>query len=253
MAFPFVCDLDLSKIHFAPHSSDDGKEKVEVFVDQTKRKLKFSLCEDAMEPFETRFPLDGMRDDSNNERRGQMICLKDEKVLAQFRALDELVLKTAFERSKEWFKGKQLTMEELKFRYQPLVCKGKEEDDFFCTKFKVKCPPAKVPTALHLLKQSGDECELVDKGCSLDQLSAAGGKMAPLLYVYSIWFMGGGRSFGLTVQAEEIVVQPGVATNPLSKFQTKRKVTMVSASDDATGDEPVAKSVKVELEGDGPM
>ena len=257
-SYPFICDIDLTKLHFGPMESEGGRDKVEVFLDASKKKLKYNLCEDFQEPFDTRYPIDGIRDDASNERRGQVICLMDEKVLAHYKALDELMLKLAFERSKEWFKGnKQLTPEEIKFRYQPLVYKAKEEDAHFSTKFKIKCPPAKVPSALHLLKDG----KVVQYGCAIDKLSAPGGKMAPIIYVYSVWFMGGGKSFGLTVQAEEIVVVPGEGSKPLSKFNTKRPVTVVSSTA-ATGEvedeeycgPPPAKSTKVELEGeDGPM
>ena len=235
MPYPFVGDIDMTKVHFGPFLNIDNKQRVELHKDNTatkSNKLVFNLCDDPSEPFACRFRLDTVRDDQDGSRRGLIVKLEDPAVLNALTALDDAVVAAAMRNSKEWFK-KTLTEAEIRLRYTSLVYKPKEEDLVSCTKFKVKCKM--YPTKLHLLRDDG---KIVPDGGTLDDISYNGAMVAPILSAYGLWFMGGGSSFGVTIQAEEMVVKPGSAPVALSNFcASKRSIELATpANEEARGE-----------------
>ena len=95
------------------------------------------------------------------------------------------------------------------------VDKQGEEGTEECVKFKVKCDPKKVPTQLHLINADGT---VEEGGGTLEHLCVRGASVSPILTAYSLWFMGGGTQFGVILQAEKMLIKPGVPRPPLADF-----------------------------------
>ena len=111
--------------------------------------------------------------------------------------------------------------------FKGIVFKPKEEEEYFCMKFKVKCL-GQYPTKLHSLEQNGS---VVRKGGSKLEFLRPPSEVAPILTVLSIWFMSGG-SFGVSLQAEEIVVK-NVAARPSVGVRLASGVRVVEESEAA--------------------
>lgn len=253
-AAPYICDLDASSLNFSNMTVLDGKQRVDMFTDrESTQRLMFSLCPDPADAFETRFPLDGPREDSDNSRRGQVVRLPKEEVVAALMAIDEKVIETAVARSTDWFKGKVLDRLAIEARYRPLVnrignAKTGETDP--CLKFKVKVPDlTRKPTLLHLRREDGFIVEHGARIAMLEQRGAGIARLAPILSSFGLWFMGGGSSFGISVQAEEIVVHPPISAAPLSRFACKRELKIVKEAEHCFDEEDGgdAQRVRVEL------
>ena len=253
MQTPFVGDFDQTKLVFGNLDTSNNRTKVEIYRDNTStmrnnRLNRFTLCNDANTPMETRWPLDSVREDGNPDRRGLAIKVTDKATEAALHGLDELIVRKALENSKEWFK-KVLTEDQVRDRYRPLLFKAKEDDDFMSVKIKVKCPGSDYPTVLHMRDEDG---KIHKKAGRIEHL-IDGAKVVPHVSAsYGLWFMGGAMSFGLALQAEEIIVTPGQsADDSLSHFRSSTPLVMAAATDSAqpnlASDEPPAKSVRVEL------
>ena len=197
----------------------------------------------ADEPFKTRYRLDSVRDDQDGSRRGLSVCIENKEALAKLKLLDTMAIATAVANSKEWFK-KSLSEVEITARYKPIVHKAQEEDETECCKFKVKCGSSKFPTRLHLMLSDG---KIIENGASLDDINK-GSLVAPILSIFSVWFMGGGSSFGISMQAEEMIIQPGSVTPPLSSFTSKRSIECVTLAEMEEGDKEDMKVRRVEME-----
>ena len=233
MVYPFIGEMNPSEIYFTPIVMENGKQKVELFRDNSStkpsNKVVFNLTADITEPFEAKYPLDAIREDSDGSRRGFTLKVQDAECERKLREFDDTVIATAMKNSKEWFKKSNMTEDEVRLRYKPILTRAKEEDDYYSIKFKVKC--LKYPTRLHLFNKDGTGV-LVNKG-TLDDISKPGCKVAPILTAYSVWFMGG-TSFGVTLQAEEMVIEAGDSGPQLSNFiNKKRKVEMIEAASEA--------------------
>ena len=242
MVFPFIGDIDMSTIKLGQMQTSNGKQSVEIACNATKNgKLYANLCKDVRAPMPAKYQLDMVRDDSDGSRRGLIVCIDDPDVAAALKALDDLVVAAAVANCKEWFKKSALTETEVRARYRPLLFKAQEEDDFSSTKFKVKC--TKFPTKLHLQK---DDDTIVADGGRIEHLEDRGALLAPIVSIFGLWFMGGGSSFGIGMQAEEMVVTPGKGTVALSNFLSKRPLEVVRAAPELEGDEQEGKRVCTE-------
>jgi len=234
---PFVGVFSSDDVVFGPFQNDGKKQKVELFRGKSSTgrmlPLTFNLTSDCKKPFVCRFKLDQVREDQDGSRRGLMVRIEDEESLKGLTALDDAVVAHALKNSKEIFKKTNMTEAEVRMRYRPLVMKAREEDEGFSIKFKVKCK--KNPTSLHLLDNDGLIAK--DQG-TLEQLSQHGVSVAPILNCYSLWFMGGGTSFGITVQAEEMVILPSPKSegNSLSRFCSSTPILLK--------EEPIAECIK---------
>ena len=254
MPYPFVGEIDMSKVHFGPMINDGTKQKVEIHKDgsstKPKNKLIFNLCTDPREPLECRYKLDTVREDQDGSRRGLVVKIQDPECLKALQALDDAVIAHALKNCKELFK-KNLSEDEIRLRYKPLVFKAKDEDEEFSVKFKVKCKG--YPTELHLLH---DDNTIEEKAGTLEHLSENGAYACPILSAYGLWFMGG-NSFGITIQAEKMVVKPGAPRATLSEFcsKTPLEATQKRARDDASDpeDDGVKHQKAVEGEDDAAM
>lgn len=257
---PHISHLNMAELTFGSLDSKDGKSKVEVYRDGTStqknnRLNRFALCLDAMKPMSLRFPLDAVREgeQGNPYRRGLTLDVADPKTVEALRALDETIIKTAVKNSVQWFKGKQLSEEQIRFRYKPILYKVKDEDTSEVCKIKVKCPGTDWPTSLHVRTDDGKHRK---KGGNIEQLGY-GAHVVPIVSAsYGIWFMGGASgNFGLTFQAEEMIIIPGESVQDnLSQFASATPLVM---EDDKEKDDtesqpsPKRKHVDVELLDDG--
>lgn len=268
---PHISEYDVNAIAFGPveyAGKNKDKVKVDMFRDgtssaKTNRFNRFNLCRDASEPMVTKYALDTVREDSNNpDRRGLMIRVSDPVTRATLEGIDELVIKKAVECSKEWFgkAGKPLTQPlseaVVRDRYQPLIFQRDEGDEDKVIKIKVKTG-GDYPTTMHLYEDGryrkyGGKAEHLTQGASV----------VPVVSMsYGVWIIPGGK-FGVTMQAEEMMVTPGEgADDDLSHFASSKPI-MVHVSP-ATADvlpyasvpDAAIESLPVETgdDEDGPM
>lgn len=236
MPYPCLSDIAIETIKFSKMYIVDGKSRVDISQANGK-KLIFALCSDCQDPYSTRYPLDNIREDATDKtRRGQKILLEEEDTKKALLDLDEAVIRAAVENAADWFKSKIPVDEEIiRSRYQRIVFEEAPEDAHPCMKFKVKTETAKVPTKLHRVLPDGRIVELQGR---VSDLEAPGAKLAPILSSFGLWFMGGKdpTKFGVSFQAEEIVVTPGEGRAPLSNFQSKRKIETVAQTGGAEND-----------------
>ena len=239
----FVGDLDLSKVHLTPMVMDSqGRKKVEIFLDNTSTKnnnrLQFQLCPDEDEPLVTKYGLDIVRDnDRDPTRRGLMCIVENESTISSLKNLDEAVVKYAIENSKDLFK-KTLNEEQVRMRYKPVIAHEKDDDTLpYLMKFKVKCTGAQVPTKIFCKTERGTTVRSNE-----DALANRGSRVMPIVSAYGLWFMAGDMQFGLSFQAENILVEPADGPSETSVFKTKRPLVLEEEEN------VEAKQPKIELE-----
>jgi hypothetical protein len=252
MPYPYVGDVDFSQVQFAPSLVSDSSTKrksVETFLDGTSTRrsnhIKFQACRDETEPMEAHWSLDAVFDDSKDaSRRTQTVRLTNEKTLEALRALDERVVQEAVSRSKEWWKV-ELNEDQVRLRYNPLV-QTKDGQPIF--KFKVKCTGAAVPTKIMRVVSENEVVPDTER-----VLETAGAKMVPLVSTMGLYFLGD-KGFGLSFQAEELLVTPGEEKQAMSNFALSKPLSLKRAAPEERGGEDDVevpnKCVKVELEDD---
>lgn len=266
MPYPFVGDIDTTKVSFGPMMTENNRQFVLIHRDNTStkasNKLVFNLCSDPRSPFACRYRLDVVREDQDGSRRGLIVKIENDACLAALKTLDEHVIAHAKKNSKEFFKKSNMTHEEIMARYKPLVSKAQEDDENYSLKFKVKCKG--YPTALHLLNE---DKTIEENGATIEDISQPGAKVAPILSAYQLWFMAGGATFGVTIQAEKMVVLPGAPKPFYSDFcsmgppleMSNKKMKLSNGDGDAAcdhrveHDDGVEEVVKLEDDGDSPM
>ena len=252
---PHISEYDVKNITFGSVDFSSGKVKVDVFRDNTctskaNRFNRFNICRDANNPMRTRFPLDTVREDqANPDRRGLMIRIEDDVTRDALMAFDEAVIKKAVECSKEWF-GKQgkplaapLSDEIVRSKCQPLMFQRDEGDEYF-VKIKVKTG-GDYPTVMHL-REGGR----VRKFGGRPEHLTENAEVVPIVSMsYGIWIIPGGK-FGITMQAEEMIVCPALmAQDDMSHFASSTPITMwpVTTSTRTDDEDMVPDGPNVEL------
>ena len=74
-----------------------------------------------------------------------------------------------------------------------------------------------------------------------DALAHGGSRVVPVVSAYGLWFMAGDAQFGLSFQAENMLVDPADGPSETSAFVTKRPIVVEKE------EEPDAKRSKIEL------
>ena len=251
----FIGDIALEKIAFSPLELLDGKKRIHVYKDASdmsdrNKFQRVAMCKDSRFALYCPFGIDKLRTDGggNPKRRGLFMSLTDPETDAALQRLDDIIVKTATARSKEWF-GKELTEEQVLLRYKPLRAK-REQDEKFHMKIKVKVdtgdPDDKsIPTKLHILTSEGK----ARKGAG--RVSDLQGKIhvAPhVSWSYGLWFMA--NAFGLTIQAEEMLVTPEEQEQEsMAHFVSADPIEIEDADSKCTGDVGDANK-RVKLDGD---
>ena len=244
----FVGDLDLSKAHLMPMVTDaSGRKKVDIYLDntstQSSNRLQFQLCPNEDEAMVTRFGLDKVREDERDPTRRGLVCVvSHEATIQSLKALDDAVVAYAVANSKELFK-KVLTEEQVRLRYKPVIAHEKDDESLpYLIKFKVKCMGAAVPTKIFKFTGSGTSVRANE-----DTLAHRGSRIVPIVSAYGLWFMAGDAQFGLSFQAEKMLVDPAEGPSEVADFKTKRPLVVVKAED--AEDVESAKRAKIVLEG----
>lgn len=238
----FVGDIDFSRVHFGPVERSDNKSHVDMFRNATdlSKRNKFhrvSVCRDAAAPMTAPYGLDKPHADSNSKRLGMFVKVEDPDVIASFQKLDEVIIKAATERSQEWFKRK-LDEDAVRAKYKPICCK-RDTDDFYHMKIKVKLD-CETATVLHL---RDDTCVRKNAGRT-EHLQQPFTTVPHVSMSYGLWFMG--SMFGLTVQAEEMIVCPSQSkADDLSHFVSTVPIA-VATTPAVVCEEPTAKRAKEE-------
>jgi hypothetical protein len=222
----YIGDIDMSKVIFLPLKKGGSNQSiVEICKDNTsttKNKLLFNLCTDIQTPCNLKYKLDSINENSDGSRRGHTVLLEDPQATSALEALDEMVIAAAITNSKDWFK-KVMNETEIRFLYKSLVNTDDKDGITKSTKFKVKCESSQYPTKLHTM-ESGEEDDVVtiDGGC-VDDLCIHATKVVPLLTAYCVWI--GSNQFGVSMQAEQMVIQKGSDKPVLSGFTSKRPMS----------------------------
>jgi len=264
-----ISEFDVNAITFGPveyTGPNKDKVKVDVYRDgsstnTSNRFNRFNLCRDANEPMVTRYGLDSVRDDQRNpHRRGLTIRVSDPVTRSALEALDQRVIAKAVECSREWFGkagkplGQRLSEDVVRDRYQPLVYFKDEGDTDKVIKIKVKTG-GDYPTAMHL-----NEDGRYRKYGARDEHLTMGARVVPIVSMsYGIWIIPGGK-FGLSLQAEEMMVTPGeCVADDLSHFASSKPIMIHASPAPATAapntdDVPEATVELLPVEtGDGPL
>lgn len=259
---PILSHLDLSKVHFMPMTQKEGTKSVQVFLNSSStaanNRIKFQLCPNEESPVKTTFPLDQVRSDSGGDglRRGLVVTLTDPAVIKSLQAFDESIVNAALANSKEWFK-KEFTREQIEARYKPILTPGKEEGEHIM-KFKVKMPGSQVPTKCFKLNKANMTVTATNPETAFCN---KGSEVIPILSAYALYFLAGDAQFGVSFQAEKIVVDPAEARDDMDDFtfsrtiKTSRPDSAEGAADagaaDGGDEEPSSKRIRVELLGEG--
>ena len=254
---PFIGDIDIDAIQFGPYETKaGGRQQVNIYRDLeggTGRKNMFNevnLCADVAEPMETRYPLDEKRGDvfaepgpgeqRSSERRGLAIKVEDPRAVDALLRLDKKIVDEAIKQSKVWFK-RDMSEEQVLARYKPVLFKKDPDNvnDPYLMKIKVKVG-GPVPTELKLTMPSGR----ISKNGGRPEHLNKGAHVVPIVsFSYGLWFMGGGASFGVSLQAENMIVTPGsTEDDSLSKFAS-------SVPLEFSDDEPEVKRQKQDFTG----
>lgn len=230
-AVDFIGNMDISKTTFAKVERDSsGTPSVKILHESCGKecKLMFQLTPDTDCPFPCMWQLDRRRDDTDGSRRGASVIIQHELVAAKLHELDELIIATAIEKWGEWFpKSKPLKEEEIRARYSKIMCVASSSAVEYI-KFKVKFEPSRFPTKLHL--NMGNDSVKANGG-RIEHLEMRGASVVPILSVFSVWFMGGGLSFGVSMQAEQMLITPGSPPDELGGFVMKKRPRVVMDDD----------------------
>ena len=235
-AHTFAGAINWSDLSFGKMETDPVSKRQTVAVTLNGRKPRFLLCKNENHMLTTRYGLDQPQEPGKEARRTQTAWVEEEDLQRSLRELDEMVVRTAVEQSKTWFKA-TLSEEVIRSRYKPLLLQ-KDGDDKPMLKFKVKCPPAKYPT--DIFRRATDyrgEGEVPYHRSDFRILEAGGAHVYPTVSMIEVWFMSGGSSFGLSMQAEKMLVVEGDAHNPLGVFATQKPVRLVDPTAAARRDE----------------
>ena len=245
---PFAADLDWSTLEFGKVETDPTTKRKTIDVTLRGRKPLFSLCRDEDGMLPARYALD-VGDPGKEARRGQCVWLEDEALQTSLKALEEVVLRQAVEHSTVWFQTKEpLSEEVVRSRFNSFF--RSSVDGRQSIKFKVKCPPSKVPTDIFLVEEKKTSWT---RGTH-SALEKPNGRIWPELTLVNVWFMSGGN-FGLTLQAEKMLVIEGAARDPALYFAPLATTLDWSALEfDKVVTDPVTKrkTIDVKLHGRRP-
>ena len=232
MPATFAGDFKVETLEFGP-VDDTGKQRTVKLFDQNKKTPVLNLTNCSVtKPLTARFSVDRLRDEpdgtvTNSTRRGQAVVIENKETQRFFNALDDLVVEEATKRSREFFK-KELRKEEVQLRFkQTLDTRDGDPNPYM--KFKIKCAPGPYPTELHLLTADG---KVIENGAKIEDLEKLGAEMSPVVSVYGLWFMGGGTQFGLSIQAEKMLVKPGAGRCSLASFATSTPLVVSTKTRD---------------------
>ena len=93
----------------------------------------------------------------------------------------------------------------LPYSGKPVLAHERDDETLpYLVKFKVKCTGAAVPTKIFRITEPGTVVRANE-----DVLSERGTRVVPVVSAYGLWFMAGGAAFGLCLQAERMLVDPG--------------------------------------------
>ena len=187
-----------------------------------------------------------------------MIRVSDSVTRATLESIDELVINKAVECSREWFgkAGKPLAQPlsetVVRDRYQPLVFYKDEGDEEKVVKIKIKTG-GEYPTTMHL-----NDDGRYRKYCGKAEHLTKGALVVPVVSMsYGVWIIPGGK-FGLTMQAEEMIVTPGgCVADDLSHFASSQPLMLHASPGNvelpATVPDALTESLPFETGDDGPL
>ena len=241
MAYPYIGDIDFSQIRFgAMQTGRDNRKSVEMFADDSSTAktnyFKCQLCPDDESPVTTRYPLDRPPDGAvDKSRRGQSVRLPDETANAVKR-LESAIVAAGVTRSKEWFK-EELSEAQVRDKFQLVAV---PETDQHNLKFKIKCAEAVVPTKVRCVRRLPDKTFTLHHSDERE-FERAGASVVPLLSSFGLWFMGSGSHmrFGIGLQAEDIIVEPGAPMDELYRYSGLKRTYRHLSDEALSADAPI--------------
>ena len=182
-----------------------GDAQVDISMDATSKKihLRFQLCPHEDDPLITRYGLDLVRV-GDTTRRGLTCIVSNKTAIASLKALDQPSSRTAVAHSRILFR-RTLTgrggTRTIQARPRTLegttrLCPTSSSSRSSARARRCRPRSSASPTGHGGARQLGDV------------LSGRGTRVVPVVSAYGLWFMAGG-CFGLCLQAERMLVDPG--------------------------------------------
>ena len=159
------------------------------------------------------------------------VTIESPKLLEFLTKLDERNVKVAHAKSEEWFK-KQLTVEQIKNMYVPLVKQPYKEDSKPLVRVKVKC----AEYATNIFSVKTDATPLVYTKSNHEELTK-GAKCLIMCETVGLWFMS--RQFGMSLTATDIIVWPNRRPTGIQAFTLTK---------DAAPNEEMALDMQYEMD-----
>ena len=214
----YVSSLNVNNIHFHEISfGTKGQKMVDLAFDPNSKawsqRIIVQLCKDETEALFARYGLSKPRDEQDSNKRNIELKLENNDVIQKLKAIDDRVVNYAVKESKSLFR-KDLSEEQVRAKYKGLL-KCKEDGSYHFVNIKVKCNADEKPTPIKVLKEGGNTLSTGD----FTDLTA-GCKVVPVARILTVWFMS--DTFGLSLQADKLMVIPGVQKSFLDDFVLTR-------------------------------
>ena len=177
-------------LEFLPPSlSPKGLKKIDIKADG--KALFLNLCPSMQAPMTTKYRLDIVREGEDPTRRGLAVSIEDYHAKG-LEALDAQVVKHVTAHSGTIFE-KQLTEQEVRARYEPLL-KTREDGQRYV---KIKVKAGDYATKLYFPDKTPAPLSKLEDGLA---------RIVPIVSIPMLYFTEG--RFGCVIQAEKMIVDP---------------------------------------------
>ena len=204
----------------APSFNNRGQRIVEVSLSPNTTTYKdrpaIQICKESSMCV-AKWPLQQVKEGDDGTRRDWKLIITDPEVVESLEKFDEFIIDKAYENRKEWFPRKEYTREQLADKLKGVY--REQDDGTRCVQVKVKCPGATSLTQIQVQDENGRKTGSID-----DLVKFA--KTIPIVRIFNIWFMDGG-SFGVTLQADKLLVYPPPKMEFTDYFHLSRPLTWV--------------------------
>lgn len=216
----FCNKIEIDKLEYkTPTSNRSGGKVVHVSTvagsSDYKDRIRFQMSEDDKTNRQTAiWGLSTPLPTQDNSRRTLELTIESPDLAAFLNKIDEQNVKTALEKSPEWFK-KTLDENDIKHMYVRLVKPPSNESKEPKPTCRVKVKCGDYPTNIYVVQDTDPEGNLTYVRGSPDDL-ARGVKCVVICETVGLWFMS--RQFGMSLTATEILVWPNRRSTGIDAF-----------------------------------
>jgi len=228
----FAKDTDLSKLtYYAPTTNKNGGKVVHVSTvpgsSDWSHKLRFQMSENEQTNLQTAVwglssPPSTGGPVADPSRKKLELTIESDALLEFLQELDERNVKTAVEKSPEWFK-KTIDEDQVRNMYVPLVKAAQQPGGRPTIVVKVKCDQKAYPTNVFTMQApSADGTLNYAKG--LPDIITRNAKCLVACETVGLWFMS--RQFGMSMTATNVMVWPQVVPQGISSLQLSKRAKL---------------------------